>query len=1122
MYAQQAKDSYSSSSVLASGQWFKIAVLKDGIYRINYSQLKQLGLADPANPRIFANNFGQMSYYTSDPKPDDLNEIGIFLSTGSDGVFSDGDYLLFYGQATGRWKFNGATGGYDYAYHNYSDTAFYFLTSGGSQGKRITNAAITTSNPDHFSSESDALFFHEAAIENLLKSGREWYEPISSSSAITIDPGFTDIDTMEKMKFDIRVVARAPVSTLFRFYEGSTLEENVMVQQVDMLDYTGTYAQITDSTGNYYPTSSSPVYSVQFYNNGEAGANGWISYLSLQGREKNVFTGKTSFFSDSRVAGAGNTTQYSFTGGSYSPLIWDISDPANIRNITYTKTGDNIIFNAGTDSLKKYVLFTVSGALNPIIKTTPVSNQNLHGSGQTDMIIVTYPLFISYATKLAGIHASNAGLTTMTVTPEQIYNEFSGGIPDICAIRNFVRMKYLSQAGTQHPLKYLLLLGDGSYENKTPPPKNPDFIPTYQSENSTVVVSSFTSDDFYGLLEDGEGEAVGTLDVGIGRLPVSDTAEAGAVVRKIEGYIAASNKGDWKNVVCFVADDGDGNEHLYDAEGLASQLNDSVPEYNIDKIYLDAYTEITTSTGQTYPDVEAAINKQINKGCLIFNYTGHGNQTGLSAERVVKTDDINSWANGSKLPLFITATCEFSRFDDGDLNIVTGEITEMTSAGEQVLLNPNGGGIALMSTTRVVYSAPNYFLNENIYDAAFMRDSLGNAPGFGDIIRQAKNNSGNDLNNRNFTLLGDPAVRLAYPWYGKVITDSIDNVPVTADLDTLKALKQITVAGHVEDVNGKMMDNFNGIVYPIVYDKESDVTTLANNGGPKVTFKVRTNELFSGSTRSSAGRFKFSFMVPRDIDYDYGNGKISYYANDSTKDMNGCFTGIIVGGFAKETAIDTTGPNIRLFMNDTLFKNGGMTDDSPQLLALIEDSVGINTTGSGIGHDLIAYLDDDMNNSFVLNNYFENDMDNYRKGKVEYGLSGLAEGSHSLTMKAWDNYNNSSEKTIQFVVENDARFILKNVMNYPNPVTDATKITAEHNRPGSEMDVVIRIYDLEGRVIRIIENNVYSSGYQLEPITWDGSLEGGKRAGRGMYIYKMTVRTGAGEIAEGSGRLIIL
>ncbi|MBG0859093.1 MAG: type IX secretion system sortase PorU [Bacteroidales bacterium] len=1122
LQVQSAGDSYSQESVLASGTWFKIAVTSDGIYRIDYTILKQLGLSNPSNPRIFGNNSGQLPYYNDEPKPDDLKELPIYLAAGADGIFNEGDYLLFYGQGTGRWKYDTATGEYRHVRHNYSDTAFYFITAGTAQGKRVDQAESPAGVPAYFSSESDALFIHEMETENLIKSGREWYQPISVISAVKINHGYTDLLTTEKVTFRIRVLGRASVPTLFRLFEGETTLKNLQVNGVNMFNTTGTYAEITDSTGSAFPQSSSPVYEIRFFNNGEQSARGWIDYVTLSGRRKNTFSGSIASYSDYKSIGQGQLTEFTINSPGQDPVIWDITDPFGVKRIDYSRAGNNIIFKASTDTLRRFVAFLPVNAIIPVIKPFPVPNQDLHGTDPADMLIVTHPLFRSYADRLAKIHLANSGLVSLVVTPEEIYNEFSGGIPDIVAIRNFARMKFLQQAGTSHPLKYLLLFGDGSFENKTLPPKNPNFIPTYQSLNSNVVVGSFTSDDFYGLLEDGEGESEGTEDIGIGRFPVSDTIQAGIIISKIAAYLSPSNTGEWKNVICITADDEDGNTHLSDAEGLAAILKDSVPAYNLNKIYLDAFRQVTTINGQSYPEVTSEINNTINDGCLIFNYVGHGNENGLAHERVVRTEDINSWKNGPRLPLFITATCEFSRFDDIELNIITREMTGKTSAGEMVLLNSEGGGIALMSTTRLVYSAPNHFLNKNIYDVAFELDSAGNPLRLGDIIRLAKNKSGTGANKRNFSLLGDPALRLAYPWHGRVITDSINNMPVTGNLDSLKALSLITVTGHIEDMKGVTINGFNGMVSPIVYDKAAAIRTLANDGGPTMEFDLRNSILFSGQTTASGGKFRFTFLVPRDINYSFGYGKISYYAYNATDDMNGSFSQIIVGGFANTTRLDTLGPGIRLFMNDTLFRNGGITDNEPRMLAVLEDEGGINTTGSGIGHDLTAYLDGEQNRTFVLNNYFENEVDNYMKGKVIYDLPYLGAGSHTLTLKAWDNYNNSSVSTILFVVETGGKFILKNLLNYPNPFMNDTRISAGHNRPDRKIEIAINIYDASGRLIRILRSDEFSNGYQLSPVTWDGNDEGGRRVGRGIYPYSVTATTEDGEVARTVGKMIIL
>jgi hypothetical protein len=1105
-------------SVLAKGKWFRLAVTEEGIYRIDYSRLREMGLENPANPVIYGNNTGQLSYYNDDPKPDDLKEMAIYIS-GTDNKLDNGEYLLFFAEGTGRWNYNYETREYRHLSHNYSDTAFYFITSAASPGKKIADAIAPIPAANNYSSESDALFIYEKDQANLIKSGREWFQRISG---ITINPGFTDIIVSEGIKYNMRVAARASVSTIFNLTEGSSFRKSVRVPPVNLYNTTGTYAEINDSSGSFDVGSQSPVYEVNFDNNGEQGAYGWIDYLELKARKSCIYNGKMTKYFDSESISEGKITEYTIQSTISNPVIWDITDPLNITNIVFSRSGENNKFKFRSDSLRTFLVFTPENALNPVIKRSALVNQDLHASGAADMIILTHPLFLDYAERLSSIHEAEEGLISQVVTPEQIYNEFSGGIPDICAIRNFIRMKYLRQKGTAHPLRYLLLFGDGSYENKTQPPANPNYIPTYQSQNSNIETSSFTSDDFFGLLDDGEGESEGTEDIGIGRFPVSDTVQAGVIISKISRYLNPSNMGDWRNIVCLTADDEDGNIHMSDAEGLAALLRDSVPFINTDKIYLDAYKEVTSGNGQSYPDVNKAITDRINSGCLIFNYVGHGNENGLAHERVVKTDDISSWTNYGKLPLFITATCEFSRFDDMDINIISGKMTEKTSAGEMVLLNKNGGGIALMSTTRLVYSAPNYTLNRNIFDCAFDRDQEGNTLTFGDIIRIAKNRTGDGPNKRNFTLLGDPALKLAFPWHGNIITDSVNNVAVAEVTDSLKALSMITIAGHVENTNGDVLKTFNGVVSPVVYDKINKTKTLANDGGAILEFDSRNSILFSGKTKADDGMFRFTFIVPRDINYAYGNGRISYYASDEREDMTGYFNGLTVGGFSESALPDTTGPEIKLYINDTLFRNGGITGSNPHLLAIIGDKSGINTSGSAIGHDLTGILDTDPFRSFVLNGYFENDFDNYTRGSITYDLGYPGYGTHKVTVRAWDNSNNSSEASIEFSVETDDKFILRKLINYPNPFTDETRISVEHNRPDEELEIMINIFSLDGRIIKIIKTKAISSGFVISPVLWDGKVDGGKRAGKGLYPYTVTITSPDGEMAITYGRMIIL
>ena len=1116
-----AATDYVSGSVLSNGKWVRFGITGAGIYRLDYSRIRDMGIDDPATAVLYGNNTGQLSFRNDGTAPDDLRRIAVFRETGSDDIFNEGDYLLFYAEGTHRWRWDSSEGKYIFSRHYYSDTAWYFITSQPGGILQLTTETPPAQSYNKESTATDVWFRHELEKVNLIKSGREWFQQVVSGAQNSIDPAFSDLILSERIKYVLRVLARSDSDTHFTFRQGTTDLVTVTVPPVNMTDLNGIYANAVSVSDSCLPASSEPLFSLTFSGSSDLAATGYIDYADFQARAQLLYHGSQLFISDTRTVSESNITRFTIQG-SGSLNVWDVTDPFVPKIMETTASSGNTLFTAATDTLRKFVAFETGDVSLPATDAVEVPNQDLHSLSPANLIIVTHPMFEEYANSLAAIHMADDGTSSIIVTPEQIYNEFSGGIPDAAAIRNFVKMVYEKSISSPNPLRYLLLFGDGSYENLTPPPGNAAFIPTWQSANSTTGVLSFTSDDFYGLLDEGEGEADGFIDIGIGRLPAYDTASAGIMVRKISSYLDPSTQGSWRNVLCLIADDEDSNLHMTDAEGLAATASAAAPPLLIDKIYLDSYRQETTVTGSSYPDAVIAIDNRMEAGCLIMNYVGHGNESGLAHERVIRTDNINSWTNSTRLPLFITATCEFSRFDDVDINQATGLISPKTSAGEMVLLNPEGGGIALMSTTRVVYSAPNYTLNRNIYDYAFSTAGDGRSMRLGDIIRLAKTSSGTSMNKRNFLLLGDPALRLAWPASGKVVTDSINGISVTEPVDTLKALSVITISGHVEDKGGEIMTGFNGIVEATVYDKVAHVTTLANDGGTPMTYPVTGSVIFRGATEAVDGRFSYSFIVPLDINYSYGNGNISYYAHDGTGDINGSYSNITVGGFSEINSNDTDGPVIRLFMNDTLFREGGITDTSPGLLAFLSDESGINATGTGIGHDIIVWLDDDMSSAVVLNDLYRSDTGVHTSGSLAYPLFIADKGKHTVSLRAWDNLNNPSVATLGFNVLTDGTFRLTNLLAWPNPTDAGTTFTAGHNRPDNEMDITITIFSSDGNAVRVIKEHAVNTGYSLPEIAWDGCDSNGGRVSRGIYLWRAEAVTVEGEKSMASGRIIIL
>lgn len=1107
--------SFTSNSVLQSGDWYKIAVLKDGIFKLSYTFLKNLGFdIDNLNPndfKLYGNGGKMLPTLNSDYRSDDLQQNAIYMEDGLDGSFDLGDYVLFYGQSPHSWKYSPVTSLYEHQMNKYSDTTYYFLTfsNTGESAKRIISQSSLPSPTQNITS-FDEYAYYEKDLVNLIKSGEQWFgEDFDIKTDYDFVFNFPNIDLATPLQIGFSVAGRSSASNVFTLIVGSN-SVNAPIGSVNTGSYDGRYANLGSGSVTVSPTSALININIS-YNKPTSDAIGWLNEIEVNGRRNLIMAGDQLFFRDRQSVGVGNIREFTVGNAGVVDKLWEITDPFNIREQQFNLAGNTLTYALSTDSLRSFVAFTTNYETQ-IFALGKVEVQNLHGISQADMIIVSHPNFLNQAGTLADFHYNEDGLNVIIVTPQQIYNEFSSGSQDIVAIRDFVRMMYEKAPTTSDIPKYLLLFGDGSYDNKNRVVGNTNFIPTYQSPNSIDVVGSLVSDDYYGLLDLNEGTWAGTeyVDVAIGRLPVKTQDEANNVINKILTYNTPSSMNEWRNRTVFIGDDGDNNQHMYQSNELAGMVESGYKDYNVNKILIDAFKQESTPGGSRYPEVNTAINDAVNKGSLIVNYTGHGGEVGWAHERILTVHDINSWSNTTGFPLFVTATCEFSRFDD----------PARTTAGELVLLNPTGG-IALLTTVRLVYSGPNFTLNKTFYNEVFSKVNNEYLT-MGEIFMNVKNNASNvgNPNNRNFTLLGDPALRLAYPIHD-VLTTKINGVNVSSN-DTIKALSKVTIQGEVRDENGNKLTNFNGLIYPIVFDKEKPIVSLANDGGNPFSFNLQTNKLFKGKVSVTNGDFTYTFVVPKDISYNYGQGKLSYYAENQVEDANGYHTDFYIGGTAENYEADNTGPEIELFMNDENFVFGGITDENPILLANISDIHGINMVGNGIGHDIIAIIDDKTEESFILNDFYEADLNSYQNGKVYFPFTELEEGRHKLTLKVWDVYNNSSEATIEFVVVKSRDITLERVYNYPNPFTTHTEFWFEHNQPGKQLFAQVQIFTVSGKLVKTIEKHILNEGYRSTSITWDGLDQYGDRIGRGVYVYRLKVRTENYSVAEKYEKLVIL
>lgn len=611
---------------------------------------------------------------------------------------------------------------------------------------------------------------------------------------------------------------------------------------------------------------------------------------------------------------------------------------------------------------------------------------------------------------------------------------------------------------------------------------------------------------------------VSTLDIGIGRVPAPSLSIAKDVVNKIILYDSPATFGAWKNNMTFNADDGDAATHLEDAETMAGVINDSMPVYNIHKIYVDAFVQQSTPGGQRSPDANTAIREQLYNGTFLMNYNGHGGPHSWCDERIFTQNDINSLQNINKLPLFITATCDFAPFDN----------PADYSAGEILLAKPNGGAIALMTTTQLVYADQNETLNKNYMLTGFEKNSAGKYPTLGDAFRVSKNlkyvqgiSEYVASNFRKFALLGDPALPLAFPIH-QVITDSINGKNINIATDTLRALDKYTITGYIANQQGQLLPNYNGVVFPVIYDKPKKLTTLQNDGDPKKEYELQNNILFKGKASVKNGRFSFTFVVPKDINYQIAKGKISYYAQNEQEDANGYDQRIYIGGNSSNPISDQQGPTIKAYMNNEKFVDGGVVTANSILFVKLSDDNGINYTGNSIGHDITAVLDANTQQTYVLNNFFEADLDDYRSGTIKFPVNNLSIGSHTFTIKAWDIFNNSADVTIRFEVVANDKSLISRVYNYPNPFSTKTQFMFEHNMPNQDLNIHVQIMTITGKVVKSIRQQVFAEGTRISNIDWDGLDDMGDKLANGTYIYKMHVRNSNGMSDTKLQKLVIL
>lgn len=1113
-------DEFASQSVLKDGTFYKIAVTQDGMHKITYDFLKNelkldIDKTDPRLISLWGNTNGMLPELVGASKPDDLVEIPIQLSGEADGKFESGDFILFYGQGPDSWVFRPETGRFSMRKNIYSTANYYFLKV-GTTGKRlpeqssISTTAYTARDFDDYArlEEDKRNLLHEWVKAK--GSGKRWFgDQIKNVRQYTYDKffKFPNLVTEAPVMVRAEMALRAIQSSRFALtLNGSTVYSGYADRVAELegeLDNTRDYAKNAVLDGTIKLGAENVEAVIQYLPPGGAndGSEGWVDFIELQAKRQLVFTGEQLAFRNVQSLAYPSTT-FELSNTSAETQVWDISNPLQPLNQQLTRNGTTLQFGVSTTTLRQFIAFNTSRITLQPKAIGKINNQNWHALSRADMVILCPAVFRAEAAVLAAHRQQHDGLVTAVVEVEQVYNEFSGGKKDPAAIRNFARMLYLRDPG----FRFLLLLGDGSFDSRDIYGFGNDWLPTYQSDSFNPLFA-FPADDYYGLLEPtiGTDPLIGSLQIGLGRIPVNSIEEARAAIAKIIHYdTAPGTLSDWQNRMLFVADDEDGMQHTDAANRIADHISATVPSLNMDKVFLDAFPQVATSGGNRVPGVTDAINESIYKGALIVTYLGHGGPSGWAQERILNISDIQAWKNIDRQALFLTATCSFTNYDD----------PTFTSAGEEAFLNTAGGAMALLTTTRAVYANQNAVITEKSLDALFSVED--NAfPALGEALQHAKNASsfsGITTNSRKFCLIGDPAQHLAIPRF-RVRTTALDTHTVTSmTMDTLRALQKVTIHGQIVDLQNNPLNQFEGILYPTVFDKTVETNTLGQDPGSyPYPYQVQKNTLFRGRSTIKGGRFSFTFLVPKDINYAFGPGKISYYAsNESNRESAaGYYDQIVIGGNSLDTLADQTGPEIAVYMNNTDFVSGGTTEPNPLLLVLLNDDNGINVVGNSIGHDLEAILDENTQHTIVLNDFFTAGLDNFQQGEVRYPLKDIADGLHRIRVKAWDISNNSSEGYTEFFVASDAGVALSHVLNYPNPFTDHTCFQFDHNYANQELDVLIQIFTVSGKLVKTINQLIYSDGAirQDNCIPWNGTDDFGDQLARGVYIYKVKVRT---------------
>ena len=1081
-----------TSFVLTEGIWYKLAVTQSGVYRVDAGFLRKMGVdvtkIDPKNLQIYGNGGGVLPQSNAALRPVDLVQNAVWVTGEEDGRFDEKDAIYFYAEGPRVVRYDSSQKSFIHEINYYTDSSYYYLNVGSFPGKRISNVA-SQNGAGMVVDQFDDYWFHEEESVNLLQSGRAWWgEYLGLSGQLSLKADLPGVIPGSAAMLRGAGIATAQVTTRFRWQvNGQDIGEQsqgaVSTYRYDLKAQRSekNYAFTVGST----PPATFSIF-LNFDKNGQTNAQAYLDFAALQTRRQLRAYPTQQLYRFLPADKASVSYLLDDIPGDWQ--WWDVSNLQQPRRATLERAADGTAKFGANDgrNVRAYAGFSVQQALEPV-SWQKVANQNLHALPIPELLIVAPKAWQNEATRLAQFREKYDGLAVAVVTTDQIFNEFASGKPDPTAIRDFVRYLYRQRPGR---LKYLLLFGDATYDYRNrsgtqSATQQQRWVPVYESRESLHPVYTYSSDDYFGFLQENEGEWLETtaddhpLDIGIGRLPVKTPEEARVVVDKLIHYGSSPQTlGKWRNRITFVADDGDGNIHQQHADLLAKQIGD---KFLTQHFFVDAFPHVGSPEGSKTPDLNAAIRQRIDDGTLILNYTGHGGTTGWAEEQILTLADMQNARGYDNLPLLLTATCEFGRYDD----------PAIVSGAELMVLSPRGAAIGALTTTRPVFSSTNFSLNKAFYEALNTADA---ATRVGDLMKATKNNSLSGSLNRNFALLGDPSMQLARPAY---------EVAWTASPDTLSALRQVTLRGSILQ-NKKVADTFDGTATMTIYDKPVRFRTNGE-GGAVATYDELRNKIYEGKATVRRGQFTVSFIVPRNIDYRFGPGRASVYAlrSDSLADAAGQLA-VTVGGAAPETT-DRIPPTLTAYLNDSTFRDGQAVPANSILWIKAFDASGISVSSAGLGQNLTATLNDTT--TFLLNDYFQAQPDDFRRGTIRFPLDNLPSGSYVLRVKIWDNYTNSAEATLRFTVGAPAGITLSAADFFPNPFDDRLTFNVYHDRPGEDVEITVRLITLSGQVVHTSRQTYYNSEPKITETLHFGPNSALAFPGRTVYLYELRIRS---------------